>query len=83
MAVMYPNNINEYLPTPSEKIVYDELKKQLPDSYEVFYSVEWSKDNNGKMEKSEADFIITHPNYGFICHKEYYGDKSKESYFLF
>lgn len=67
MAIMYPNNINEYLPTPSEKIVYDELKKQLPDSYEVFYSVEWSKDNNGKMEKSEADFIVTHPDYGYIC----------------
>ena len=67
MAIMYPSNINEYLPTRSEKIVYDELKKQLPDSYEVFYSVEWSKDNNGKMEKSEADFIVTHPNYGYIC----------------
>lgn len=67
MAIMYPKNINEYLPTPSEKIVYDELKKQLPDSYEVFYSVEWSKDKNGKMEKSEADFIITHPNYGYLC----------------
>ena len=64
---MYPKNINEYLPTPSERLVYDELKKQLPDSYVVFYSIEWSRDNNGKMEKSEADFVVTHPDYGYVC----------------
>ncbi len=64
---MYPKNISEYIPTESEKLVYNELKKQLPDSYEVFYSVEWSKDNSGKMKKSEADFIVTHPDYGYIC----------------
>lgn len=62
MAIMYPKNINEYMPTYSERLVYDELKKQLPDSYVVFYSVEWSRDSNGKMEKSEADFVVTHPN---------------------
>lgn len=67
MAIMYPKNINEYMPTYSERLVYDELKKQLPDSYVVFYSVEWSRDSNGKMEKSEADFVVTHPNYGYVC----------------
>ena len=67
MAIMYPKNINEYMPTYSERLVYDELKKQLPDSYVVFYSVEWSRDNNGKMEKSEADFVVTHPDYGYVC----------------
>lgn len=67
MAIMYPKNLNEYMPTYSERVVYEELKKQLPDSYVVFYSVEWSKDNNGKMEKSEADFVVTHPDYGYLC----------------
>lgn len=67
MAIMYPTNISEYMPNASERIVYDELKKQLPDSFSVFYSVEWSRVKNGKMEKSEADFIITHPDYGFLC----------------
>ena len=64
---MFPKNISEYMPTESERIVYEELKKQLPDTYMVFYSVEWSKDVNGRRESSEADFIITNPNYGFIC----------------
>ena len=39
MANMYPKNINEYMPTDSERIVYQELKNQLPDSFDVFYSV--------------------------------------------
>ena len=58
MAIMYPKNITEYLPTESERFVYNELQKQLPDSFVVFYSVEWSRDNHGKMEKSEADFMV-------------------------
>ncbi|MBQ8464591.1 MAG: NERD domain-containing protein [Alphaproteobacteria bacterium] len=67
MAIMFPKNISEYMPTDSERFVYEELRKQLPDTYMVFYSVEWSKEINGHRESSEADFIITNPNYGFIC----------------
>ena len=67
MAIMFPKNISEYMPTESEKIVYEELRKQLPDTYMVFYSVEWSKEINGHRESSEADFIILNPNYGFLC----------------
>ena len=29
MAIMYPKNINEYMPTYSERLVYDELKKAI------------------------------------------------------
>ena len=67
MATMFPSNINEYMPTYSERLVYNELKKQLSDSYTVFYSVQWSRTKKGRMEKSEADFVVTHPEYGFVC----------------
>lgn len=67
MAIMFPKNISEYTPTDSERFVYEELKSQLPDTYMVFYSVEWARRNKGKIEASEADFIITHPDYGFVC----------------
>ena len=67
MAIMYPQNISEYLPTDSERIFYNALKTQLPDSYEVFYSVHWSQIKNGIRETSEADFIVTSPDYGYIC----------------
>lgn len=67
MAIMYPKNINEYMPTDSERIVYYVLKNQLPDNYEVFYSVKWTTYEEGSLVKSEADFIVTCPEYGFIC----------------
>lgn len=68
MAIMYPKDLVAYKPTDSEREVYNALKEQLPDSFEVFYSFSWSyKNDKGKMEKSEADFIIVSPEYGFIC----------------
>ena len=68
MAKMYPNNISIYDITESERAVYYALKEQLPDEhYEVFYSVKWQRKIKDKIEKSEADFIIASPKFGFIC----------------
>lgn len=67
MAIMYPKNIAQYAPTDSEQLVFYELQHQLPDSFEVFYSVSWTYTKNGKREKSEADFVVLSPDYGFIC----------------
>lgn len=67
MAKMYPKSIAEYMPTDSERIVYQELKNQLPDSFDVFYSVKWTSRENGALVKSEADFIVASPDYGFLC----------------
>ena len=67
MANMYPKNISEYMPTDSERIVYQELKNQLPDSFDVFYSVGWTSYQSGRLVKSEADFIVASPDYGFLC----------------
>ena len=41
MATMYPKDLSQYMPTDSERIVYQELKQQLPDNFSVFYSVKW------------------------------------------
>lgn len=68
MAIMYPKNIHVLDPEDSEIEVYNQLKGQLDDSYTVFYSVEWNrKRKNGSLEKSEADFIVANPKYGFLC----------------
>ena len=64
---MHPSNINEYTPQYSELVVYNALKTQLPDYYDVFWSVEWTERKNGKVEKSEADFIVCSPKDGFLC----------------
>lgn len=67
MAHMYPKNIAEYTPEDSERIVYMELKTQLPDTWDVFYSVPWTSYKRGRCIKSEADFIVCSPEYGFLC----------------
>ena len=67
MAKMYPKDLSQYMPTDSERIVYQELKQQLPDDFSVFYSVKWSKYEHGHLVKSEADFVIESPNYGYLC----------------
>ena len=41
MAVMHPVDIENYDYTPTEKEMYYALKEQLPDKYQVFYSVRW------------------------------------------
>ena len=39
MAIMHPQNLNNYDPTESEKVFFDALKDQLDNCYHVFYSV--------------------------------------------
>lgn len=67
MANMYPKNIAEYLPEDSEKLVYYALKSQLPETFDVFYSVKWTTYEKGQCIQSEADFIVASPEYGFLC----------------
>lgn len=67
MANMYPKNISEYTPEDSERIVYQELKNQLPDNWDVFYSVPWISYRRGQRMQSEADFIVCSPEDGFLC----------------
>ena len=67
MATMYPKDLSQYMPTDSERIVYQELKQQLPDNFSVFYSVKWSAYEQGRLIKSESDFIVESPDHGFLC----------------
>lgn len=70
MAQMHPVSIENYNYTYSEKVMYDRLKRQLPDKYHVFYSVRWIEtvENPYKRIKiqSECDFLVFDPNLGFI-----------------
>lgn len=66
MATMHPIDIENYNYMPSEKKLYDELDKQLPEKYHVFYSVRWFETVSGKRVDSESDFIIFDPSFGFI-----------------
>ena len=63
---MYPKNIELYNATASEKKVFKSLQRQLPDTYTVFYSVQWVDEINGTKKESECDFLIFSEQDGFL-----------------
>ena len=63
MAKMHPENLDYLEMTASEELFYNELKKQLNDDYQVFYSIRWSD----YEEDSECDFLVFNESIGFIC----------------
>lgn len=63
---MHPKNVIEFK-NSTEKNFYISLKEQLPDEYDVYYSVTWYDKIDNKKINSEADFIITHRTKGFLC----------------
>ena len=66
MAVMHPVDIENYNYTPTERALYYALKEQLPDKYQVFYSVRWFETVENKRIDSESDFLVFDPSFGFI-----------------
>lgn len=66
MAIMHPEDIENYKYTGSEKEMYDQLKSQLPDKMHVFYSIRWFETKDGVRVDSESDFLVFDPSFGFI-----------------
>ncbi len=52
----------------AEVLVYDLLKQVLPDNWTVWYSRPWlGLTSTGAEKDGEADFILAHPDRGFLC----------------
>ena len=67
MAIMHPIDIENYDATPTEKEMYYALKEQLPEKYQVFFSIRWFETNaQNKRIDSESDFLVFDPSFGFI-----------------
>ena len=66
MAIMHPKKVWKFN-SKSEMILFNSLKEQLPDSYEVYYSVSWYDNLDGSRINSESDFIIVDQSKGYIC----------------
>ncbi|MEI7668194.1 MAG: nuclease-related domain-containing protein [Erysipelotrichaceae bacterium] len=70
MAKMYPENlpigIEIYL--LGESKVFEALKSQLDNTWTVYHNVSWhqSSNNQSRQRDGEIDFIIAHPDYGFL-----------------
>lgn len=66
MAVMHPEDIENYKHTGSELKLYEALKEQLPEKDHVFFSVRWFDKVDGARVDSECDFLIFDPGFGFL-----------------
>ena len=66
MAVMHPEDIENYKHTGSELKLYEALKEQLPEKDHVFFSVRWFDKVDGVRVDSECDFLIFDPGFGFL-----------------
>lgn len=66
MAIMSPKSIENYNYTATEKQLYDALREQLSDKYNVFYSVRWFDTIDHKRVDSECDFLVFDPSFGYI-----------------
>lgn len=67
MAVMHPKDIENYDYTETEKEMYFAFQEQLPEKFQVFYSIRWfDTDENQKRVDSECDFLVFDPAFGFL-----------------
>lgn len=70
LAKTYPEKPPQsVLDDPKRKAELNVFKalKSLPDPYVIFYSSHWQKHNNYEgVREGEADFVIAHPDMGFI-----------------
>ena len=71
MAKMWPIRIPSWISQDrrrsAEIRVFNQLEKELDDSWSVFYSRPWYgiSQSGGEIE-GEADFIVAHPDFGIL-----------------
>lgn len=67
MAVMHPADLENYDCTSTEREMYEAFRDQLPQKYQVFYSIRWFETNeDNRRVDSECDFLVYDPSFGFL-----------------
>jgi hypothetical protein len=63
----------------AEVKLYDALRDQLDDSWDVFHSTTWTarRGERGSWD-GEIDFVVSHPDHGFLCIEAKGGDAKFE-----
>lgn len=65
MAKIYGMKNREFKPESQEKEMFEALLK-LPDQYRVIHSYTSRSLYSGRLDDSEADFLVFHPKFGFL-----------------
>ena len=64
---MHPTDLENYNCTATEREMYEAFRDQLPEKYQVFYSIRWFETNDdNKRVDSECDFLVFDPSFGFL-----------------
>ena len=64
---MHPADLENYECTATEREMYEAFRDQLPQKYQVFYSIRWFETNEeNKRIDSECDFLVFDPSFGFL-----------------
>ena len=67
MATMIPVECDLNRRPVSERIVFEAIRKNLPDEWYVFHSFDYiTRDLNGKRWDGEIDFLLYHPQKGML-----------------
>jgi hypothetical protein len=67
MARMYPQELPDDVRSGAERLLYEQFKQQLPDSFVVLHSVKWlMRDRKHHDRDGEVDFLIVHPELGVL-----------------
>ncbi|CUH46436.1 nuclease-related domain-containing DEAD/DEAH box helicase [Ruegeria atlantica] len=67
MAVLYPDYRGDFRSiTSAAEVKFYEACSRLPDDFHVFHSVAWISRSGGVARDGEADFLICHPDRGFL-----------------
>lgn len=65
MAVMFPSQISAASrANRSERMLFDYLKRQLPDDYAVYHGLQYIEPSRAR--EGEADFLVLHPTKGML-----------------
>jgi Nuclease-related domain/AAA domain/UvrD-like helicase C-terminal domain len=80
MAQMFPTSLyDDDTRHRAEVKIYDALREQLDDSWDVFHSTSWTMrtGEQGSWD-GEIDFVVSHPEHGILCIEAKGGDAKFE-----
>ncbi|HEX9068125.1 MAG TPA: NERD domain-containing protein [Ktedonobacterales bacterium] len=64
---MYPERIAADVKSSAERLLFEQLARQLPDDYVVMHSVKWlTRDRQHFDRDGEADFLVFHRDLGVL-----------------
>jgi hypothetical protein len=67
MAIMFPKEPKPETQSAAEKFLFEKMRSQLPDDYQIYHSVAWQLPNrDGHIQDGETDFVIIDPFSGIL-----------------